>query len=345
MNNYMSKEIECGQFGSPTNREEKFGRERKAWHAYDIGFQLGILRNRNIIWPLALHAEPLPDAKKVASEIRLQLSSLAKATDTTNALLIGAWNMLFLDPFKANYFLDTYKEILTCHHLLAVEEVNFQALSIIGRACGYGYFTSTANSRGQAVGFLLHPRLEVIRRVEYPQITGIYDIPDLRPALQLDLYDNVARKRFSVVVVHLKSMRGGEGITGMVRFRQLQKLMEIIGETGEPTLVLGDFNCRLNSTSNTSPLTANGFALFDAEDETSTQAMGGRLDGVFHKNLPPSFRLGDYSVHRFWSSSIIGSTLSDHALLTWKMDFGRSIPGGRVHCRERENHVELARAA
>jgi hypothetical protein len=336
-----------------------------AINEFSIEEQLEILRNRNIIWPLSLHAEPLPDAKRVASEVRAKLSNLAKVSDAKDALLIGAWNMLFLNAFKAKYFIDSYREVLSCHHLLAVEEVNFQALSIIGRACGYGYFASTANSRGQAVGFLLHPRLEVLKCVEYPQITGIFGIPDLRPALRLDLYDSVSGQKFTVVVVHLKSMRGGSKITGLVRFRQLQKLAEQIGDATDPTLILGDFNCHLNNTGNISPLIESGFSLFEADDQTATQVMGGRLDGVVQKNLQLALQLSDYSVNNFWSNKIIGGSLSDHALLTWKMSMTRArrpqrligrerqcVPAGAdaaplpsEYLQRRDNYVELALAA
>ncbi len=108
---------------------------------------------------LLLEAKILPDAKIVFAEIRRQLSDLDIADATSKALSVGAWNMEFFNWAKANYFIDTYKEIVSRHHFLAVEEVTAPGLAALARSCRYQFYVSMTNNRGQAVGCLIHPAL------------------------------------------------------------------------------------------------------------------------------------------------------------------------------------------
>lgn len=285
---------------------------------------------REFAWPCELLRIPhsyrffeqtgsLPQPGLVLTEVQKQLRGLSMAEAAGCPLTIGAWNMEFLNASKSLYFLDSYKEILLRHHLLAVEEVDKAGLEIIANACGYRHFISTPNSRGQSVGFLLHERLRVIGCIEYGALTGVLGIPDLRPALRLDLEDEVNQIRFSVTVVHLKSMRGGIKMTGVVRFQQMLNLMRCLGVVDHFSLVTGDFNCFLDHAHDTSPLTENGYVLSNRWNQSPTHHFGGRLDGLFYANMPANLRLGSYNIRNFWRNSQIGCALSDHGLLTWKL--------------------------
>jgi hypothetical protein len=267
---------------------------------------------------------PLPDPSLAFREVIRELRGLEIAERNSRTLSLGAWNMEFLNSAKAEYFLDSYKEIVLRHHLLGVEEVNHPGLAAIGKACGYGYFISAPNSRGQAVGFLVHPRLRVASCIEYTEVARIYGIPDLRPALRLDLHDRTTDVRFSAVVVHLKSMCGGVQATSAVRHQQMIQLARCIGTVEEIAILLGDFNCFLGETNDTMPLVTDGYRLLNPWDRSATHHLGGRLDGLFSKNLPPTVKLGSYNIRNFWRNKLIGCALSDHGLLTWKMVLSES---------------------
>jgi hypothetical protein len=94
---------------------------------------------------------------------------------------------------------------------------------------GYTAHVSAANNRQQAVGFLVHKRLKVLKVTEYSNVAQVFGIPDLRSAFRLDLEDTTTGIKFSVVVVHLKSMRGGEPKTAPVRTKQCQELVKSLG--------------------------------------------------------------------------------------------------------------------
>ena len=260
-----------------------------------------------------------PRAELILPEVMQRLNGLDKAESAGSILALGAWNMEFLNRLKAEYFLQSYKEIVLRHHLIAVEEVDDQGLGVLAEACGYDQFISTANSRGQAVGFLVHKRLRVLNCLEYGELVGVMGVPDLRPALRLDLQDEVTGEQLSATVVHLKSMRGGILRTGLVRYQQLLKLVEGLEGARNLSLIMGDFNCFLNHTCDTKPLEASGYTLLNRWDRTATHHFGGRLDGLFYANLPASLRLGNYNIRNFWRSTLIGCSLSDHGLLTWKL--------------------------
>jgi len=224
---------------------------------------------------------------------------------------------------KAKHFLDTYREITSRHHLLAVQEVTKRGLATIAKTCNYDFCTAQPNSRGQAVGFLIHPRLRVQNIKEYPQLINVCGVPDLRPALQVDLLDCQSKLTFSAVTVHLKSMRGGITFTSRVRKKQLQQLLAGLEDNSQPTIIAGDFNCFLDTPDDIDCLLRDGYKLVNPHNHTSTQSAGGRLDGLFHKNLPAGLKIGSYNIRNFWSSSLVGRSLSDHGLLIWKLEIPR----------------------
>lgn len=269
--------------------------------------------------PCSKRIYPWPEAEMILSEVMRRLAGLDKAESLGSILALGAWNMEFLNRLKAEYFLKPYKEIILRHHLIAVEEVDEQGLDVLAEVCGYDRFISTANSRGQAVGFLVHKRLRVLRSFECREITDVLGVPDLRPSLRLDLQDRVTGQQFSATVVHLKSMRGGIRSTSVVRYQQLLNLMQCLDRPERLALIMGDFNCFLDHTGDTQPLESSGYTLCNKWDRTATHHFGGRLDGLFYANLPQTLRLGNYNVRNFWRSNSIGCSLSDHGLLSWKM--------------------------
>src|SRR5262249_49119671 len=159
---------------------------------------------------------------------------------------------------------------------------------------------STANSRGQAVGFLVHKRLRVLDWREYKELIDVMGIPDLRPALRIDLQDEVTAEQLSATVIHLKSMRGGIHATSLIRYRQLSNLVRCMEEPEHLALIMGDFNCFLDHAWDTRPLLANGYRLLNQWDSTATHHFGGRLDGLYYAHLPASYRLGNYNIRNFW---------------------------------------------
>ena len=259
------------------------------------------------------------DSGIILKEVLKQIKGLEVSSWTGAKLSLGDWNMEFLNLDKVTKFLPVYREIVTRHHLLATEEVDASGLAALANACGYGRHISACNSRGQAVGFLLHPRLQVLGSFEYAEMTRVFGIPDLRPALRLVVWDSATGLEFNVVVVHLKSMRGGVKATSVVRREQLRKLVRELSIADQFTMILGDFNCFLDETDDTRPLTTDGYVLLNPWNQAPTHQFGGRLDGLFHKNLPQCVRLSNYSIYNFWRNPWIGNTLSDHGLLSWKL--------------------------
>lgn len=231
-------------------------------------------------------------------------------------LVIAEFNAEFLDAHKANTFLSTYVKLVKKSHVLFVEECDFSGLQVIGQAAGYGYRASKANTRNQAVGFLVHPRFDIVQVKVCDAVGSVKGVPDLRPAYQLDLKDRTSGETFSVVVVHLKSMRGGPATTGPIRYQQCKVLANWLGSSFSG-IVAGDFNCFLNNTQDTDPLVNAGFKLVYPNDTTSTQSMGGRLDGFFHMGL--SHKLGAYQVRSIWKNKVFGRGFSDHSWIKTTM--------------------------
>lgn len=267
---------------------------------------------------------PLPDAGVVASEVGKSVQGMPMATADGN-LILGEWNMEFLTGDKAAYFKDSYKQIVPRHHLMFVEEANAEGLGKIAQDNGYNFEISRDNSRGQAVGFLVHPRLKVLGTSTYEEIANVDNIPDLRPAFRVDLQDTATGEKFSAVTVHLKSMRGGPEQTAPVRTEQAQRLATVLGPNFSG-IIAGDWNTFLNNSKELKPLTDAGFKILNPTDATSTQAMGGRLDGFLYKNLP--WMMSNPEVRPFFQNPKITRGLSDHGLLTTTLT--RS-PNGGVH--------------
>ncbi len=255
---------------------------------------------------------PLPDAKVVASEVGKSMESMPIAKPTGD-LVLGEWNMEFLTGDKAQYFSDTYKHIVPRHHLMFVEETNVDGLARVAKDNGYNYEVSRDNSRGQAVGFLVHPRLKVLGTHTYEEVANVHNIPDLRPAFRVDLLDTASGEKFSAVTVHLKSMRGGPEATAPVRTEQARILAASLGKDFRG-IVAGDWNTFLDKTRELDPLLNAGFKIANPGDTTSTQSMGGRLDGFLYKGIP--WLMSNPEVRPFFQNPRITRGLSDHGLLS-----------------------------
>lgn len=260
----------------------------------------------------------LPNPQVVLAEVQKYYKDVPTA-GTKGNLVLGEFNVEFGDASKAKYFRDAYVEILSHVHTLAVEEVDASwvnaMVGYVNQATGLNYqgFTSTANTRNQAVGILIHPRLKVVNGpTEYMQVATVQGIPDLRPAFRVDLLDTTTGVTFSQTVVHLKSMRGGPAATGAVRYKQLDILQKLLGPNYSG-FVVGDLNYKLADPTVTDgdPLKKAGFQLFMPNDTTPTQAMGSRIDGFFYKNLSRQFKL--YKVRRFYANPNVTRAFGDHA--------------------------------
>jgi hypothetical protein len=172
----------------------------------------------------------LPDPDEVAEEVERHLADIPLAGMDDADLALGEQNFENLDETKADFFERAIKAIVTRHHLMFCIEVSPGGLETIAKANpDYTAKVSAANNRQQAVGFLVHKRLRILKVTEYSSVAKVFGIPDLRSAYRLDLEDTKTGIKFSVVVVHMKSMRGGEGKTAPVRTQQSIELVRCLG--------------------------------------------------------------------------------------------------------------------
>ena len=260
---------------------------------------------------------PLPDAKVVAAEVRKAVADMPLA-GAKGPLIMGEWNMEFLTADKAKYFAETYKEVVPRHHLLFVIETDAPGLAQVAKDNGYQSRVSAANTRGQAVGFLAHERLQINGTKSYDSVANVKGIPDLRPAFRLDFTDKATGDNASAIVVHLKSMRGGPEQTAAIRTLQASVLAKEL-EPNFKGVIAGDFNTFLDKTNQMDPLVKAGFKLLNPGDASTTQSMGGRLDGFFTKNMP---EMSDPTVKPFFKNPLVTRGLSDHALLSTQLKTG-----------------------
>lgn len=243
----------------------------------------------------------------------------------TGNLVFGELNGEFLNASKANYTIDSWAEITTRHHLMFVIETDGAGLNVIGKKVGYGHWCCKPNSRGQGVGFLAHPRLRKINGpIEIREVANVGGIPDLRPAYRIDFEDTVSGVKIVAVVIHDKSMIGGPAKTSPIRYEQNEEKVKALQGVSS-VVIAGDFNCFLDNTRDTEPLVQAGYKLVYPNDHSSTQHMGGRLDGAFTNQMPTGVKLGRQQVRAFFKSKLIGRGFTDHGLLTWTV-YGSGSP-------------------
>lgn len=270
-------------------------------------------------------APKLPNPKVVLAEVQKTLANMTGAGMTGN-VKCGEFNGEFLDVSKARYFKDVYGEMFSKFHIVWLEEVEpagvMQLAADLSASSGFKYtgIPGTANTRSQAVGFLIHERFEILGHQEYHQVANVQGIPDLRPALRVDLRDKTTGETFSVVCLHLKSMRGGPAVTAAVRYKQLDILQQLLGPNFKG-IIGGDLNFILDDPKlkDADPLKNNGYVLFMPLDHTATQSMGSRIDGWFLKGMTRTVTF--YQVRAFFRNPNITRAFSDHALLSFVMVF------------------------
>ncbi len=260
----------------------------------------------------------LPNPNVVLSVVQNMVGSMPVAA-MTGSLLFGELNAEFGDRSKARFFSASYKEIFSRAHVIALSEVGPDFVDEVANSMpDYTGFCSVANTRNQAVGFLVHKRLKVIGDpISHDAVANVQGVPDLRPAYQLNLEDTVTGEKFSVVVVHLKSMRGGPAVSGKVRYQQCVLMVKALGAnfTG---FITGDFNMLLDKAAagvinDLDPLLKAGYLLLNPKDTSATHSGGSRLDGYVVLNFS---KLGNLAVHAFFSDATIGRSFTDHAFCT-----------------------------
>ncbi len=257
--------------------------------------------------------------------------SLSPVNTADSALFVGTHNAAYGNAEKAVLFGPVYREFVGSHHLLAWQEVDGEFLRLVSKSVpGYSYYCTPPNSRGQAVGFTIQDRLQVVESVVYEQVRLIDNVPDLRPVLRLDLVDQMTGLRFSATVVHYKSNYGGSRAASPIRRVQAKAHVDAMKIQNEFVISLGDYNQVLGTSTDVDALCLAGFKLIPAHDQACTHASGERLDGMFAKNIPRDIRISCYKPRNFWRNSNIGLALSDHALVTWMISPRHRESAGRA---------------
>jgi hypothetical protein len=257
--------------------------------------------------------QKLPNPSTVETEVRKSLSALPKATNT-GPLQYFEFNGLFLDITKYKYFKGAYHAMSERFHAIFLSEVEPAAIQQWATDVGYTCIAGKANTRNQAVCILLNPnRLKVIRQWTIPEIGTVQGVPDLREAVCVEVEDVSNGERHVLVVVHLKSMRGGPAVTAKVRYRQCELLEQKLGANFSG-YIAGDWNLILDDpkVTDADPLKNAGYALVFPNDHSATHAMGSRIDGFFKRGI--KHKVGNYQTRQYWTYPGVGRNFSDHAL-------------------------------
>ncbi len=256
---------------------------------------------------------PLP-SPALMDQVVAEMLSKAGAAEVgyDDQLVLGIQNCDFLNASKASFYLDAWARIFRTAHLIIMVEVDPPGLAVVAREIGYGHFCCKPNSRGQAVGFLVHPRLRLTGKPE--TIWAVANVKrnlDLRPGFLLPLQDTASNFNFDIEGKHLKSMRGGEIWTSAIRVRQSIENAKVVVNRMKRTLIIGgDLNCPLDRTHDLDPLIAAGCVLVEAADTTPTQDLGSRVDGFLTSQLQKE--IAGFPVINWWMDSRIKRALTDH---------------------------------
>jgi hypothetical protein len=119
-------------------------------------------------------------------------------------------------------------------------------------------------------------------------------------------------------------MRGGPVQTAPIRYQQNQLIAKRIKDR-KNVIIGGDWNEFLDKIPSSHPLLQVGAKLVFPGDNTSTQAMGGRLDGWFVYQL--ACKIGRYQVRAYFRNKQIGRSLTDHGLLSCRTFQLNCTPG------------------
>jgi D-glycero-D-manno-heptose 1,7-bisphosphate phosphatase len=250
--------------------------------------------------PVAAEPDPAPKQRaprkprrvvppeEVVSAVVKMLSERPSA-DYRGSLKLTTLNGYHLQVDKAKRLVDSVMAVVLRSHLVFVQETNATAMAFLASVTGWKMNVSHRNSRGQAVGFLYHPRLEPVGDVVYHDyLVKIDGRPEmeatLRPGVQRTVRDTRTDIVFTAINVHTKSNVGGPEATAPIRKEQMIKLVAEIerqGLTG-PIVIAGDFNAPVNAntTAEIEPLLAAGFKLIVSKDGRETYP-GGQFDAFF----------------------------------------------------------------
>ncbi len=254
----------------------------------------------------------LPDWRWVERALIELMQGYHLADDVSGNLVYGEFNMEFGDDRKARWFLGAYKQIFWRHHIMALEEVRPDAVETICKALGYTGYCTNPNSRGQGVAVIFnHNRLELVSDpFEVMEIVGVQGIPQLRPAMVVQVRDKVTAKEFGFAAVHLKSMLGGEEETAPVRAEQIEKLLARLGPAWNGILA-GDWNFHMERAKlEMAAMAKGGFKLVGAGAD-STQERGGRIDGFYSRGMGT---LVHHATKPLWKIKNVKRGFSDHGL-------------------------------
>jgi hypothetical protein len=259
-------------------------------------------------------------------------SLIKKAIDASGLKPVGmsgpivraVHNFEFLTKAKARWFIDALCEIIQLAHVWSCAEITEDGLKEIAERTGYLYVVSVENTRGQAVGLLIHPRLKKLGTWTIDDVANVQGVADLRPIIGEDLEDTNPdcppdEKHFWEASGHPKSMRGGVEASGKVRRVQNQKTA--VGLKGRGAGALGmDSNSMLGTPQGdweTSPLTEEaGLLLVGPDDHRQTQTMGSRLDGLFARDLGHVLEI--MAQLNWFEDPALGRALTDHGALVVK---------------------------
>jgi hypothetical protein len=259
---------------------------------------------------------PLPASSAEAFNVVSELMGDTPVAADSGPLFIAEHNAQLANAEKAMLYHQSYEHMFSRAHLIFLEEVDPEFCRAAAAGMNYTWYASRVNSRGQGLGFLLHPRLEVIGEpLNLEALADVHHIPDLRPGFMLHLKDTHTGAQLDAIAVHLKSMRGGPYTHG-VRYAQTSSLAKLISDC--PTIIGGDWNFFLDRQEREmTPLARVGLQLIDPASNTPTQEWGGRLDGFMARNVPWSFSNCD--VFNFWQR-LPNRSFSDHGMLRTRMD-------------------------
>jgi hypothetical protein len=264
-----------------------------------------------------------PDPAVTHSEIQKVLHGRPVAGKTGN-VVISSLNCEFGNKSKVQYFSDSYVTIFALSHIQGLIEVSTDGVAEMAKITGLTGICGTENSRQQAVGCLVHPRMGKVTSTEYTSFSQIQNIQDLRPALRVETDDAI------YIIVHPKSMLGGPLTTAAVRYQQFEALAKELKDDikkikdkaadAKPIIVMGDMNFRLQKKFNDAdPLYNEGFKLIEKNDQRQTQAYSkdSRIDGFFYLGIDDA-DVGYYDVTPFFLIKKIGRAFTDHALVDFQ---------------------------
>lgn len=166
------------------------------------------------------------------NEVLLKMIGHRPYVTNEGPLVMLSFNGHLLDKEKAETLLEPLLELVKRAHIVFFQETNVDAVRVIGRAAHYGISASHRNNRGQACGFLFHPRLQWLGNAPlyHDYLLKVPGHPEyeatMRPAIQRRVKDLVSGWVFDVLNFHGKSNLGGPDATRPIRHWQFQALMD-----------------------------------------------------------------------------------------------------------------------